>query len=142
MHIMPILSIMFFTLTLKLLPLFLPQRAQSPKNSSRFSSKAGYARCLISRWQLGLKRLMKKYYDRAHYSTRETRRGGKDNNDRSGPYGGGSIDFKTGPNGTEWSVSGHAGYEDERGNYVEGHVSRNDKGETSGGARAGYENDK
>jgi hypothetical protein len=68
--------------------------------------------------------------------------GGGDHNDRSGPYCEGRIDFKTGPDGTEWSVSGRAGYEDERGNYVEGEVSRNDKGETSGSAKTGHDKDK
>jgi hypothetical protein len=68
--------------------------------------------------------------------------GGRDNNDRSGPYCEGSIDFKNGPNGTEWSVSARGGYEDDKGNYVEGQVSRNDKGETSGSARAGHDQDK
>lgn len=66
----------------------------------------------------------------------------RDHNDRSGPYCEGRIDFKSGPNGTEWSVSGRAGYEDEGGNYVEGQVSRNDQGETCASAKAGHDKDK
>lgn len=67
------------------------------------------------------------------------KRGGSDN-DRGGGYVEGSIDFKTGPNGSEWSVSGRGGYGDDRGNYFEGSVSQNDKGETSVSAKAGHEN--
>lgn len=63
-------------------------------------------------------------------------------NDKSGAYCEGRIDFKTGPNGTELSISGLAGYEDGRGNYVEGQISRNDKGETSASAKAGHDKDK
>ena len=53
-------------------------------------------------------------------------------------YAEGSIDFKTGPNGTEWGASAKGGYEDGHGR-VEAEVRQNDKGETGVSARGGYE---
>jgi hypothetical protein len=85
---------------------------------------------------------------KCHFTAEDTfdiipiRRRERDNDDKSGPYCEGRINYKSGPNGTEWSVSGRAGYEDDRGNYVEGEVSRNNKGETSANAKAGYDKDK
>ncbi len=70
------------------------------------------------------------------------RRGEGDNDDRGGSYGGGRVDINFGPGGPEWSASAFGGYEDDRGNYAEVEVRRNENGTTSVGAEAGHDNDK
>ncbi len=69
-------------------------------------------------------------------------RGREDNDDRGGAYGGGRVDIEFGPGGPEWSASAFGGYEDDRGNYAEVEVRRNESGTTSVGAEAGHDKDK
>ncbi len=71
---------------------------------------------------------------------RDRDRGGKDN-DRGGGYYEARVDVGVDSEGNvSWSASGHAGYQDGRGNYVEGDVRTNDRGESNYGV--GYGNDK
>lgn len=67
-----------------------------------------------------------------------TRRGG-DNDDKGGSYGGARVDIEFGPGGPEWSASAYGGYEDERGNYVEVEVRRNEDGRTTASAETGHD---
>jgi hypothetical protein len=70
------------------------------------------------------------------------RRGGGGDDDRGGGYVGGRVDVEFGPGGPEWSASAFGGYEDDRGNYAEVEVRRNEDGRTSASAEAGHEKDK
>lgn len=70
------------------------------------------------------------------------RRSGRGNDDREGNYMEGRIDGKIGPNGMEWSASVRGGYEDDRGNYAEVEIGKNDRGETFYSGRAGHDSDK
>jgi len=77
----------------------------------------------------------------------QVRRGGNDdrrgsNNDRGSGYVEGRIDVKVGPYGSEWSASMRGGYEDERGNYADVEVKKNDQGETLYSGSAGCDNKK
>ena len=80
-------------------------------------------------------------FDRETFEIVPVRRGG-DTNDKAGGYGGGRIDIEFGPGGTEWRASAFGGYEDNRGNYIELEVRRNEEGNTSASAEAGYDKDK
>jgi hypothetical protein len=70
------------------------------------------------------------------------RRGGGDNDDSGGAYGGGRVDVEFGPGGPEWSASAFGGYEDDQGNYVEVEVRRNEDGKTSASVEGGHDKDK
>ncbi len=74
------------------------------------------------------------------------RRGGgggdKDNDDRGGGYYGGKVGMDIGPGGAEWNASFYAGYEDNRGNFAEAEVRRNESGRTSATVEAGHEKEK
>lgn len=63
----------------------------------------------------------------------------RDNDDRGSGYVEGSVDVKVGPKGTEWKASVRGGCEDDRGNYAEVEVGKNDKGETTYSGRSGYD---
>lgn len=74
------------------------------------------------------------------------RRGGgggdRDNDDRGGSYYGGKVGVDIGPGGTEWNASAYAGYEDNRGNFAEAEVRRNESGRTSASVEVGHEKEK
>lgn len=57
-------------------------------------------------------------------------------NKNSGEFIGG-VEYKSGPNGSEWNVYFKGKGEDRDGNYVEGKVEKNNKGETSVDVHAG-----
>lgn len=69
------------------------------------------------------------------------RRGG-DNDDRGSGYVGGRVEVEFGPGGPEWSASAFGEYEDDRGNYAEVEVRRNEDGITSASAEGGHDKNK
>lgn len=66
----------------------------------------------------------------------------KNKDGKGGVSGGGGIEFNWGPNGSEWNLYLKGEAHDSKGNYVEGKIEKNDKGEGTVNVQGGKKDEK